>query len=130
HVLAARGNLRTIGREDDVIDMPAMPCEDMQRRHFNSGYPPSFCQWLGSRGSSPFRPFNQDHRAMFKAKLLRILRLLPTHCFIQVVVERAQGNAPGTRIGSLTLQSIEQVGHNDTMPLLHLSLGHLSNAEP
>ena len=65
---------------------------------------------------------------MFKAKLLRILRLLPTHCFIQVIVEGAQGNAPGARIGGLTLQSIEQMGHEDAVPLLHLFLRNLSHA--
>ena len=65
---------------------------------------------------------------MFIAEFLRILRNIPAHCFIEIVIERAECDMPGARVRGLTLQRIKQMSHKGAMPLLHLLLRDLAAA--
>src|SRR6266700_6915553 len=82
--------------------MPTMSHQNMQWCHLNPDYASSLRQHLWSRGeeSFPFRPFNQNHRAMLMSKLLRILGCIPAYLLIEIVVEGAQGNTSSARVGA------------------------------
>src|SRR5258706_9253655 len=117
-----------IRRENYVIGMTTMPHQDVQWHHLDTRYAPALPYLLRGRGRLPFCPVDQNHRAMLVAKLLRVLRLIPVHLFVEVIVERSQRDATGARIGSFALQCIEQVRHENAVSLFHLLLRYYTLA--
>ncbi len=106
--------------------MPVMAGEYMQWRYLDSRHAAFAARRLGRGSGFPFRPFDQRHRAIFVAKLLRVLGFVSFHRFIEVIVKRANCNTPGARVDSLPLQRVEQMRHQNAVPLLHLRPRYLA----
>src|SRR6266849_4029697 len=106
--------------------MSMVASEYMQWRYIDSHHAAFAARRLGRGSGFPFRPFDQRHRAIFVAELLRVRGFIAFHGFIEIIVKRTKRNTPGARVDRLPLQRVEQMRHQNAVPLLPLRPRYLA----